>query len=104
MGTEGSVRVGGVAVNEIQLWDFADEKDYDAAIQDVNYETTSVYGFGHGQYYQNVVDVLRGTAEPECDGRSGCARSNCWRRLTGLRVAMLRFCCRWIYDLVLFQA
>ena len=71
LGTEGSVRVGGVAVNEIQLWDFADEKDYDAAIQDVNYETTSVYGFGHGQYYQNVVDVLRGTAEPECDGWSG---------------------------------
>ena len=104
LGTEGSVRVGGVAVNEIQLWDFADEKDYDAAIQDVSYDTTSVYGFGHGQYYQNVVDVLRGTAEPECDGGRAALCSNCWRRLTGRRAAMLRFCCRWIYDFVVLQA
>jgi UDP-N-acetyl-2-amino-2-deoxyglucuronate dehydrogenase len=36
-----------------------------------NYETTSVYGFGHPLYYKNVIDVLRGEAEPETDGREG---------------------------------
>ncbi len=71
LGDKGTVRVGGVAVNDIQTWDFADEKDYDAAIKEANYETTSVYGFGHPLYYKNVIDVLRGEAEPMTDGREG---------------------------------
>ncbi|WP_066705833.1 Gfo/Idh/MocA family protein [Curvibacter delicatus] len=71
LGDKGSIRVGGVAVNEIQLWEFAEPKDYDKDIQVANYETTSVYGFGHPLYYQNVIDVLRGEAEPETDGREG---------------------------------
>lgn len=71
LGEHGTVRIGGVAVNDIQLWQFAEAKDYDAQITDANYQTTSVYGFGHPLYYQNVVDVLRGEAEPETDGREG---------------------------------
>jgi len=71
LGETGSVRVGGMAVNEIQLWDFADARDYDADVEAANYQTTSVYGFGHPLYYANVVDVLRGDAEPEVDGREG---------------------------------
>lgn len=71
LGEKGSVRVGGLAVNEIQHWEFADQRDYDADIKQANYETTSVYGFGHPTYYSNVVDVLRGQAEPETDGREG---------------------------------
>jgi len=30
-----------------------------------------VYGFGHPLYYDNVIKVLRGEAEPETDGREG---------------------------------
>lgn len=71
LGERGSVRVGGVAVNEIQLWQFDEARDYDEKIKSANYETTSVYGFGHPLYYKNVVDVLRGEAEPETDGREG---------------------------------
>ena len=71
LGERGSVKVGGVAVNEIQTWDFADQRDYDAEVKSANYETTSVYGFGHPLYYRNIIDVLRGTAEPETDGREG---------------------------------
>lgn len=71
LGETGSVRVGGVAVNEIQTWDFADQRDYDAKVKSANYETTSVYGFGHPLYYRNIIDVMRGTAEPETDGREG---------------------------------
>ena len=71
LGETGSVRIGGVAVNDIQLWDFAEPRDYDADIKSANYETTSVYGFGHPLYYKNVIDVLRGEAEPETDGREG---------------------------------
>lgn len=71
IGENGTARVGGVAVNEIQLWDFAEPRDYDASVRDASYATTSVYGFGHPLYYRNVIDVLRGEAEPETDGREG---------------------------------
>jgi UDP-N-acetyl-2-amino-2-deoxyglucuronate dehydrogenase len=71
LGEKGSVRVGGLAVNEIQHWQFEDVRDYDADIKSANYETTSVYGFGHPLYYNNVIEVLRGQAEPETDGREG---------------------------------
>jgi UDP-N-acetyl-2-amino-2-deoxyglucuronate dehydrogenase len=71
LGENGSVRVGGVAVNDIQLWQFDQSKDYDREISAANYATTSVYGFGHPLYYSNVVDVMRGLTEPETDGREG---------------------------------
>jgi UDP-N-acetyl-2-amino-2-deoxyglucuronate dehydrogenase len=71
LGEKGTVRIGGVAVNEIQHWEFSDRRDYDEQIRAANYETTSVYGFGHPLYYKNVIDVLRGEAEPETDGREG---------------------------------
>lgn len=71
IGEKGTARIGGVAVNDIQLWDFAEAKDYDEQVKNANYETTSVYGFGHPSYFKNVIDVLRGDAEPETDGREG---------------------------------
>ena len=71
LGETGSVRIGGVAVNEIQHWDFDVAKDYDVNVKEANYQTTSVYGFGHPLYYNNVVEVLLGNAEPETDGREG---------------------------------
>lgn len=71
LGEKGTARVGGVAVNDIQLWDFADAREYDAEVAAANYETTSVYGFGHPLYYKNVIDSLRGAAMPETDGREG---------------------------------
>jgi UDP-N-acetyl-2-amino-2-deoxyglucuronate dehydrogenase len=71
LGEKGTVRIGGVAVNDIQIWEFEESKEYDQQIQSANYETTSVYGFGHPLYYKNVIDVLRGRADPETDGREG---------------------------------
>ena len=71
LGEFGTVKVGGVAVNEIQTWEFSEQRDYDKEIIKSNYETTSVYGFGHVLYYKNVIDVMRGNVEPETDGREG---------------------------------
>lgn len=71
LGEKGSVRIGGVAVNEIQQWEFAEPDEDDAAVKDASYQTTSVYGVGHPLYYDNVIKVLRGEAEPETDGREG---------------------------------
>lgn len=71
IGEKGTVRIGGVAVNEIQHWEFATPLPEDESIKSANYQTTSVYGFGHPLYYKNVIDVLRGRAEAETDGREG---------------------------------
>jgi UDP-N-acetyl-2-amino-2-deoxyglucuronate dehydrogenase len=71
LGEKGTVRIGGVAVNEIQHWEFSTPREEDEQIKQANYATTSVYGFGHPLYYDNVINVLRGEAAPETDGREG---------------------------------
>ena len=71
LGEKGTVRVGGVAVNEIQHWEFDEPHADDETVKEVNYETSSVYGFGHSLYYDNVIRTLYGETEPETDGREG---------------------------------
>ena len=71
IGDTGTVRIGGMAVNEIQEWTFADERGYDRnrsrtrTIRRLRCMVLVIL------YYKNVVDVLRGRAEPETDGREG---------------------------------
>jgi UDP-N-acetyl-2-amino-2-deoxyglucuronate dehydrogenase len=71
LGERGTVRFGGVAVTRIDHWEFADTRPEDAQVAAASYETTSVYGFGHPAYYENVIASLRGEASPETDGREG---------------------------------
>ena len=71
LGENGTVRVGGVAVNKIEHWEFAEPHAMDTGLDDASYQTTSVYGFGHPLYYDNVIRSLRGECEPETDGREG---------------------------------
>jgi UDP-N-acetyl-2-amino-2-deoxyglucuronate dehydrogenase len=71
LGERGTVKVGGVAVNDIQHWEFAVPDPVDEQIGAASYETASVYGFGHPLYYDNVICTLRGEAEAETDGREG---------------------------------
>jgi UDP-N-acetyl-2-amino-2-deoxyglucuronate dehydrogenase len=71
LGEHGTVRIGGVAVNEIQHWEFAESDPDDDNVRSASYQTSSVYGSGHTLYYANVVKVLRGEAEPDTDGREG---------------------------------
>jgi len=71
LGEHGTVRVGGVAVNEIEHWEFADIDPDDEKMRTASYQTTSVYGYGHPLYYDNVLSSLRGEARPETDGREG---------------------------------
>ncbi len=71
LGEHGSVRIGGVAVNTIEHWAFAEPHAMDAGLDDASYQTSSVYGLGHPLYYDNVIRTLRGECEPETDGREG---------------------------------
>jgi UDP-N-acetyl-2-amino-2-deoxyglucuronate dehydrogenase len=71
IGEKGTVRLGGVAVNEFEHWEFADKDPDDERVKQSSYETTSVYGFGHPLYNDNVISTLRGECEAETDGREG---------------------------------
>lgn len=72
MGEDGTVKLGGIALNKFEHWDFADESV--PSIDEVNnlsYQTDSVYGNGHGPYYHNVADCLLHNAPAISDGKSG---------------------------------
>ena len=71
LGEHGTVRIGGVAVNTIEHWEFAQAHAMDSELDAASYQTTSVYGFGHPLYYDNVIRTLRGECPPETDGREG---------------------------------
>jgi UDP-N-acetyl-2-amino-2-deoxyglucuronate dehydrogenase len=71
IGEKGTARIGGTAVNRIEAWQFADYDDDDKLVEAAQSSPPTVYGFGHKPYYENVVKVLRGEAEPGTDGRDG---------------------------------
>ena len=71
IGESGTVKIGGISVNEIEHWEFADQNHDDESIREASYATTSVYGFGHPLYYNNVIKALRGEEDAETDGREG---------------------------------
>ncbi len=71
LGEKGTVKIGGIAVNNIEKWEFEDYDDDDRFIAESNYTPPNVYGLGHLPYYKNVVNSLLGKCEPYTDGRSG---------------------------------
>ena len=69
LGSKGSVKIGGMALNQVEFSHFEGANDiFDKAI---SYKTECVYGNGHEPYYQNVADVLLRGANPIADGCSG---------------------------------
>jgi UDP-N-acetyl-2-amino-2-deoxyglucuronate dehydrogenase len=71
LGERGTVRVGGVAVNSIEHWEFDTPHEDDAKVASASYGVESVYGPGHPLYYDNVINTLRGEAHAEVDGYEG---------------------------------
>jgi len=71
LGEKGTVKVGGIAVNHIDKWEFEEYDDDDRLIEESNYNPPNIYGLGHLPYYQNVIAALKGETEADTDGRSG---------------------------------
>jgi len=71
LGERGTVRVGGVAVNKIEHWEFETSHEDDAKVASASYGVESVYGPGHPLYYDNVINTLQGTANAAVDGYEG---------------------------------
>ncbi|HNW92792.1 MAG TPA: Gfo/Idh/MocA family oxidoreductase [bacterium] len=71
IGEKGTVKIGGIAINRFETWQFADYDDDDGMIYKSNYEPPNVYGFGHLAYFNNVAATLRGEATAGTDGDEG---------------------------------
>jgi UDP-N-acetyl-2-amino-2-deoxyglucuronate dehydrogenase len=71
LGEKGTVKIGGIAVNKIEKWEFAEYDDDDKVVIESNYNPPNVYGYGHLGYYNNVAEVLAGRQEANTDGRAG---------------------------------
>ena len=71
LGERGTVRVGGVAVNKSEHWEFDAPHEDDAKVASASYGLESVYGPGHPLYYDNVINTLQGVANAAVDGYEG---------------------------------
>ena len=72
LGENGTVEIGGFAVNRMTTWNLSDDKDH--TIEDMEKyreNPPDVYGFGHRRFLQDVVDCIAGNRPGAIDGREG---------------------------------
>ncbi|NLJ47531.1 MAG: gfo/Idh/MocA family oxidoreductase, partial [Treponema sp.] len=71
----GSVVIGGLAVNKIETWRFADAPvvgdTEDRVVNPSEKDPPSVYGFGHSALYADVLDSIDSGREPLVSGEKG---------------------------------
>ncbi len=74
-GTDGSVVIGGLAVNKMETWRFADaEKVGDTEEKVLNpneKDPPTVYGFGHTALFNDFIDAIEQGREPLVSGEKG---------------------------------
>jgi UDP-N-acetyl-2-amino-2-deoxyglucuronate dehydrogenase len=72
IGEFGAVEIGGFAVNEMKHWNFVNEnKDDEDVRKNCSTNPPNVYGFGHKEYYDHVVDCLINNKPQLVDGKEG---------------------------------
>ena len=70
-GETGTVKIGGTSTNNIDVWDFADEGEADAAKKGLQEQTSNVYGNGHASLYADVIDAIENDRMPYVDAVAG---------------------------------
>lgn len=72
-GEKGTVKLGGTSCNNIDVWDFADQRETDLNNKKLQEATSNVYGNGHTSLFADVIDAIRTGREPyvsAVDGRN----------------------------------
>jgi len=74
-GQAGSVVIGGLAVNKIETWRFADAQAVgdteDMVLNPSEKDPPTVYGFGHAALFRDFVDAIDQNREPLVFGARG---------------------------------
>ena len=72
LGENGTVVIGGLAINKILVWDFKDKRESLEQVQkEYDSEIKNVYGNGHSPLYKNFIDSIRNNSNPLIDGNEG---------------------------------
>ncbi|MEM8981969.1 MAG: Gfo/Idh/MocA family oxidoreductase [Pseudomonadota bacterium] len=72
LGEAGTVEIAGFAVNEMRHWEFAEKDESDAdVVKNYSSNPPNVYGFGHKEYYQDVVRSITTGTPQLVDGLEG---------------------------------
>ena len=70
-GETGTVKIGGTSTNNIDVWDFADETEADAANKNLKEATSNVYGNGHTGLFADMVQAIEEDRAPYIDAVAG---------------------------------
>lgn len=70
-GENGSVKIGGISTNNVDVWDFADETEDDIANKGLAEQTSNVYGNGHTLLYADMIDAIESDRKPYVDAVAG---------------------------------
>lgn len=70
-GESGTVKIGGTSTNNIDVWDFADETEDDAANKGLQEQTGNVYGNGHTALYADMIEAIQEDRKPYVDAVAG---------------------------------
>jgi UDP-N-acetyl-2-amino-2-deoxyglucuronate dehydrogenase len=68
-GEKGTVELGGIAVNKIETWKFADSQDENLEME--QQVVPNVYGFGHDALIEDFIRAVIEDRRPYIDGREG---------------------------------
>ncbi|WP_147819498.1 Gfo/Idh/MocA family protein [Salidesulfovibrio onnuriiensis] len=72
LGENGTVEIGGFAVNDMKVWNFTtDEPEDDEVLGKYRTNPPDVYGFGHIAYLEHVVDCIENGSPALVDGLEG---------------------------------
>lgn len=70
-GETGTVKLGGVSTNNIDVWDFADEGGGDEENRGFQETTSNVYGNGHTSLFADMIDAIKQNRKPYVDAVAG---------------------------------
>jgi UDP-N-acetyl-2-amino-2-deoxyglucuronate dehydrogenase len=70
-GEKGTVVLGGIAVNKIETWKFADAKEENGSFGEHQQDVPNVYGFGHEALIDDFIQAIIEDKKPYIDGREG---------------------------------
>lgn len=72
-GEKGTVKLGGKATNNIDIWQFSDMEQEDTYLQGLNEMASNVYGNGHITLFADMIEAIEKNREPyvnAVDGRN----------------------------------
>lgn len=70
-GEKGTVKLGGKSTNIIDVWEFADKRETDAANRRLKEATSNIYGNGHARLFADMAEAVRENRQPYVDVYAG---------------------------------